>query len=133
MITDCMKDAVKNGTGKNAQVKGQIIAGKTGTTNDYKDAWFCGYSRYYTTSVWVGCDDPKPMDNLTGSSYPSKIFSDYMTKVHKGKMKKDFKMPDTVYRKDGDLFSKDIDDTLHETVLENILKEQIKKVRDVKL
>lgn len=42
-------------------------------------------------------------------------------------MKKDFKMPDTVYRKDGDLFSKDIDDTLHETVLENILKEQIKK------
>lgn len=38
-----------------AQVKGQIIAGKTGTTNDYKDAWFCGYSRYYTTSVWVGC------------------------------------------------------------------------------
>ena len=64
MITDCMKDAVKNGTGKNAQVKGQIIAGKTGTTNDYKDAWFCGYSRYYTTSVWVGCDDPKPMDNL---------------------------------------------------------------------
>ena len=79
MITDCMKDAVKNGTGKNAQVKGQIIAGKTGTTNDYKDAWFCGYSRYYTTSVWVGCDDPKPMDNLTGSSYPSKIFSDYMT------------------------------------------------------
>ena len=52
---------------------------------DYKDAWFCGYSRYYTTSVWVGCDDPKPMDNLTGSSYPSKIFSDYMTKVHKGK------------------------------------------------
>lgn len=127
MITDCMKDAVKNGTGKNAQVKGQIIAGKTGTTNDYKDAWFCGYSRYYTTSVWVGCDDPNPMDNLTGSSYPSKIFSDYMTKVHKGKMKKDFKMPDTVYRKDGDLFSKDIDDTLHETVLENILKEQIKK------
>ena len=130
MITDCMKDAVKNGTGKNAQVKGQIIAGKTGTTNDYKDAWFCGYSRYYTTSVWVGCDDSKPMDNLTGSSYPSKIFSDYMTKVHKGKIKKDFKMPNTVYRKDGDLFSKDIDDTLHETVLENILKEQIKKAEN---
>lgn len=128
MITDCMKDAVKEGTGKNAQVKGQIIAGKTGTTNDSKDAWFCGYSKYYTTSVWVGCDDPKPMEGLTGSAYPSKIFSDYMTKVHKGKEKKDFEMPDTVYRKDGDLFSKDIDDTLHETVLENLLKEQIKKV-----
>lgn len=127
MITDCMKDAVKEGTGKNAQVKGQIIAGKTGTTNDSKDAWFCGYSKYYTTSVWVGCDDPKPMEGLTGSAYPSKIFSDYMTKVHKGKEKKDFEMPDTVYRKDGDLFSKDIDDTLHETVLENLLKEQIKK------
>lgn len=127
MITDCMKDAVKEGTGKNAKVKGQIIAGKTGTTNDYKDAWFCGYSRYYTTSVWVGCDDPKPMEDLTGSSYPSKIFSEYMTQVHKGKSKKDFSMPDTVYRKDGDLFSKDIDETLHETVLENLLKEQIKK------
>lgn len=127
MITDCMKDAVKEGTGKNAQVKGQIIAGKTGTTNDSKDAWFCGYSKYYTTSVWVGCDDPKPMEDLTGSSYPSKIFADYMTKVHKGKIKKDFEMPDTVYQKDGDLFSKDIDDTLHETVLENLLKEQIKR------
>lgn len=127
MITDCMKDAVKEGTGKNAQVKGQIIAGKTGTTNDSKDAWFCGYSKYYTTSVWVGCDDPKPMEDLTGSSYPSKIFSGYMTEVHKGKAKKDFEMPDTVYRKNGDLFSKDIDDTLHETVLENLLKQQIKK------
>ena len=70
------------------------------------------------------------MDNLTGSSYPSKIFSDYMTKVHKDKIKKDFKMPNTVYRKDGDIFSKDIDDTLHETVLENILKEQIKKAEN---
>ena len=127
MITDCMKDAVKSGTGKNAKVKGQIIAGKTGTTNDYKDAWFCGYSKYYTTSVWVGCDDPKPMEDLTGSSYPSKIFSEYMTQIHKGKSKKDFSMPDTVYRKDGDLFSKDIDETLHETVLENLLKEQVKK------
>ncbi len=81
----------------------------------------------FYTSVWVGCDDPKPMEGLTGSAYPSKIFSDYMTKVHKGKAKKDFEMPDTVYQKDGDLFSKDIDDTLHETVLENLLKEQIKK------
>ena len=53
-----------------------------------------------------------------------------MTKVHKDKIKKDFKMPNTVYRKDGDIFSKDIDDTLHETVLENILKEQIKKAEN---
>lgn len=125
IMTDCMKDAVENGTGTAAQIAGQVVAGKTGTTNDNKDAWFCGYSRYYTTSVWVGCDQPKPMEELTGSSYPAKIFHDYMTAVHQGKAKKDFVQPKDVEKKNGEFFLLNQDETLHKSVLETIHEEQV--------
>lgn len=127
MVTDCMKDAVMEGTGKNAAVNGQVIAGKTGTTNDNKDSWFSGYSTYYTTSIWVGCDQPKQIENLSGSSYPAKIFHDYMAQVHKGKVKQDFVKPDSIKVLNGELFSKDINESFKKTVLEKIEEEQIKK------
>lgn len=59
-------------------------AGKTGTTNDHKDGWFVGFTRYYTTSVWVGCDYPKEIKDLSGSSYPGKIWYQFMSRIHKG-------------------------------------------------
>lgn len=49
-------------------------AGKTGTTNDYKAGWFCGYTPYYTIAVWVGCDMPKTVNNLLGGTYPAYIW-----------------------------------------------------------
>ena len=52
-MTDVLKGVITNGTGKGLDLGDMPCAGKTGTTNDQKDGWFVGYTRYYTTSVWV--------------------------------------------------------------------------------
>jgi membrane peptidoglycan carboxypeptidase len=57
-------------------------AGKTGTTSDKKDGWFCGYTPYYTTAVWVGYDSPKTLDDLYGSTYPLTIWRTFMEDIH---------------------------------------------------
>ena len=84
MMTNVLVSVMEEGTGKDAKLEGMPCAGKTGTTNEYKDGWFVGYSRYYTTSVWVGCDMPKSVEGLKGASYPSAIWKDYMTYAHEG-------------------------------------------------
>ncbi len=84
MMTDVLVTVMEEGTGTQAKLEGIPCAGKTGTTNDYKDGWFVGYSRYYTTSVWVGCDLPKSVDGLKGASYPAQIWKDYMSYAHQG-------------------------------------------------
>ncbi len=83
MMTDVMTGVMTEGTGRKAALDdGMPSAGKTGTTNDKKDGWFCGYTRYYTTSVWVGCDMPETVSGLTGSSYPATIWKTYMDQIH---------------------------------------------------
>ena len=84
MMTDVLQSAMINGTGKTAALEGIPCAGKTGTTNDRKDGWFVGYTRYYTTSVWVGYDMPKAVETLGGGTYPAYIWKDYMSKIHEG-------------------------------------------------
>lgn len=84
MMTDVLETAIATGTGKTAYLDGMPCAGKTGTTNDNKDGWFVGYTRYYTTSVWVGCDLPKEVEGLEGATYPAKIWKTYMTEIHEG-------------------------------------------------
>lgn len=115
MITDCLKGVVTKGTGKSAGVEGQIIAGKTGTTNEDKDSWFCGYSKYYTCAFWTGYDTPKSLTakNNIPSDISSKLFSDFMEKLHNNKdnnekytkTKADFTMPETIINIDGDIIS----------------------------
>jgi membrane peptidoglycan carboxypeptidase len=73
-----------NGTGKMALLENMPCAGKTGTTNDNKDGWFVGYTRYYTTSVWVGYDMPRYVADLGGSTYPAQIWKAYMSTIHEG-------------------------------------------------
>lgn len=82
MTTDVLSSVMTDGTGKGLGITTTPTAGKTGTTNDYKDGWFVGYSSYYTTSVWVGCDMPKEVEGLTGSSYPGRIWNTYMESIH---------------------------------------------------
>ena len=84
MMTDVLRTAIQTGTGKSACLKGMPSAGKTGTTNENKDGWFVGYTRYYTTSVWVGCDLPKEIKELEGATYPAAIWKQYMTEIHRG-------------------------------------------------
>lgn len=84
MMTDVLRSTMEEGTPSKAKLEGMPCAGKTGTTNDNKDGWFVGYTRYYTTSVWVGYDMPKEVEDLWGSSYPAMIWKDYMTTIHEG-------------------------------------------------
>ena len=78
------------GTARGLDLGDMPSAGKTGTTNDHKDGWFCGYTRYYTTAIWVGYDTPKEMSDLSGSTYPGHIWQDFMKKIHEGKEPLDF-------------------------------------------
>lgn len=99
----------------------QIAAGKTGTTNSNRDAWFCGYTGYYTTAVWVGRDDNGTVKDMTGSSYPAKIWVQFMENIHGGLEPLDFTVPETIeyhnITENGDLgdeiYSKD---TLNESL-----------------
>lgn len=82
MMTDCMTAVVEpGGTGYGGGVDGVAIAGKTGSTNSYKDMWFCGFSPYYTTACWIGYDYPEEIKGRNSATY---IFKDYMTKIHAG-------------------------------------------------
>ena len=87
-MTDVMKGVLTDGTAKKSKwykSTSTEAAGKTGTTNDNKSAWFCGYTPYYTISVWVGCDTPKAISGLTGSSYPLSIWKKAMLYLIDGK------------------------------------------------
>lgn len=84
------------GTGHSAYNDGQIYAGKTGTTSSSKDAWFCGFSAYYTTAVWIGYDTPRAMAGMYGNTYPLKIWSTFMNSVHTKLEKRDFDIPETL-------------------------------------
>ena len=81
-MNDCLAQAVTEGTGKAAQISGQIVYGKTGTTSSKRDRWFCGYTKYYTAAVWCGFDQPAVI-NVTGNP-AAQLFSKVMTPVHKG-------------------------------------------------
>jgi penicillin-binding protein 1A len=66
------------GTGVRAAIPGRDLAGKTGTTSDFRDAWFCGFTGNLTTVVWLGRDDDKPMSKITGGSAPVDLWRSFM-------------------------------------------------------
>jgi len=95
LITSILEDVVKRGTGRRAKVDGIALAGKTGTTNDYKDAWFCGYSPEIETIVWVGKDNNAKMAKETGGKAAAPAFAEFYReyiKVHP-ETKREFDIP----------------------------------------
>jgi penicillin-binding protein 1A len=73
-----MRQVIVSGTGTRANVRGYDLAGKTGTTSDYRDAWFIGYTGGFTTAVWTGRDDNTSMKRVTGGGPPAEIWRDFM-------------------------------------------------------
>jgi len=77
-MNEMLRGVVTRGTGRGAAIAGRDIAGKTGTTSDYKDAWFVGYTGGFVTAVWVGKDDNTAMRNVTGGGAPIAIWRGFM-------------------------------------------------------
>ena len=83
-LTWMMEKVVSQGTGKRAQFEGREIAGKTGTTQGAKDAWFIGFTGDYVAGVWMGNDDNTKLRGVTGGGLPADIWRETMQRVHKG-------------------------------------------------
>ncbi|MBL8903374.1 MAG: PBP1A family penicillin-binding protein, partial [Rhizobiales bacterium] len=81
-MNSMMRAVVNEGTAKKAQIPDFDIAGKTGTSQDYRDAWFVGYSSYLVGGVWLGNDDNSPTRTVTGGSMPAAIWKDVMQVAH---------------------------------------------------
>ncbi|MEW6768509.1 MAG: PBP1A family penicillin-binding protein [Pseudomonadota bacterium] len=79
-----MSHVVEEGTARRAQLDGIPAAGKTGTTNSYRDAWFVGYTGNFTMAVWYGNDDYSPTNRMTGGSLPAQTWHDVMVVAHQG-------------------------------------------------
>jgi membrane peptidoglycan carboxypeptidase len=79
-----MEKVVSEGTGQRAQFGGRALAGKTGTTQAARDAWFVGFSADYVAGVWMGYDDNTPLTGVTGAGLPAEIWRETMSRVHEG-------------------------------------------------
>lgn len=137
MLTDILKGTLTEsyGTGYGLALENDMpAAGKTGTTNSSKDTWFCGYTRYYTTAIWVGYDTPRAMPGIYGKTYAGKIWKQVMDQIHEGKEPLDWEQPATVEMttdsKSGitDLFSSTLNDRAQQSLHD---KEQRKLEADL--
>jgi len=79
-----MNNVVENGTGRRARLDGISAAGKTGTTNNYRDAWFVGYTANFVAAIWFGNDDYASTNRMTGGSLPAMTWRNIMTYAHQG-------------------------------------------------
>ena len=77
-LNQMLRTVMISGTGTRAAVKGYDLAGKTGTTSDYKDAWFCGFTGGFASCAWMGRDDAKPMARLSGGTAPAEMWRTFM-------------------------------------------------------
>ena len=84
MMNQMMQETLTIGTAHKAELRGWPAAGKTGTSQDFRDAWFVGYTAHLVTAVWLGNDDNTPMKKVTGGSLPVEIWSRYMRDAHQG-------------------------------------------------
>lgn len=103
MMVKMMQKVVTGGTGTRANF-GRPAAGKTGTSQNFRDAWFIGFTPDYVAGVWVGNDDDKPMNQVTGGQVAAAIWKDYMVTAHMNLPSREFEWllpdPEPVYEDD---------------------------------
>ncbi len=84
MMNDMMQETLLTGTAHKAELPGWQAAGKTGTSQDWRDAWFVGYTSYLVAGVWLGNDDGAPTKKVSGGNLPVEIWSRFMKAAHQG-------------------------------------------------
>ena len=84
MMNAMMHETLVSGTARHADLPGWPAAGKTGTSQDFRDAWFVGYTSHLVTGVWLGNDDNSPTRKATGGGLPVEIWSRFMRTAHQG-------------------------------------------------
>ncbi|ABI68419.1 transglycosylase domain-containing protein [Syntrophomonas wolfei] len=93
LMNSMLQTVVSSGTGTNARVPGVQTGGKTGTSEEYKDSWFCGVTPGYSAAIWMGYDREHTMNKVYGGSYPARMFRSMMQKAHEIKNPKPRSMP----------------------------------------
>ena len=84
MMNTMMQETLISGTARKAEIPGWTAAGKTGTSQDYRDAWFIGYTANLVTGVWLGNDDNSPTKKATGGGLPVEVWTRFMRSAHQG-------------------------------------------------
>jgi penicillin-binding protein 1A len=84
MMNTMMRETLVNGTARRADLPGWLAAGKTGTSQDFRDAWFIGYTSHLVAGIWLGNDDNSPTKKAVGGGLPVEIWSRFMRTAHQG-------------------------------------------------
>ena len=84
MMNTMMQETLLSGTARKAEIPGWPAAGKTGTSQDFRDAWFIGYTANLVTGVWLGNDDNSPTKKATGGGLPVEVWTRFMRTAHQG-------------------------------------------------
>ena len=84
MMNTMMQETLLSGTARKAELPGWMAAGKTGTSQDFRDAWFIGYTANLVTGVWLGNDDNSPTKKATGGGLPVEVWTRFMKAAHQG-------------------------------------------------
>jgi penicillin-binding protein 1A len=84
MMNTMMQETLLSGTARKAEIPGWSAAGKTGTSQDFRDAWFIGYTANLVTGVWLGNDDNSPTKKATGGGLPVEVWTRFMKTAHEG-------------------------------------------------
>ena len=95
LLTSAMKDVVTSGTGVPFRLNGMTVAGKTGTTNYYRDLVFAGFTPYYTAAIWAGCDVNVELP-AEYRSFHQQLWTNVMNRIHEGLPDVDFQAPSSV-------------------------------------
>jgi penicillin-binding protein 1A len=85
MMNAMMRETVTSGTARRVDLPGWPVAGKTGTSQDFRDAWFVGFTSQLVTGVWLGNDDNTPTKKITGGGLPLEVWNQFMKAAHRGK------------------------------------------------